>query len=273
VKLPATTIAEASELAEKLADEGCTQAEQLARVSTLVADHDIGAAIVACVEARRREQPRKFNYEPVLGIYVSALCTILVFILFLAAKWLLLWVQGSPNDDIPAIAAACGQLVLLRLSWRLLKFAGLALTDSLNKATYPTILNRPIVTTTEEDALRYERIRLIIAEMVDRMERGERFKKLYRELTEIELTRSAALWLLIQARIGLLIKANLPPYTNRTRAYILAAGAAFGCAAGIGMAKQHLLTVAHRDYLITLALLLVLEFLRTPRPQESQEAA
>jgi hypothetical protein len=272
VKTPPEKVEEASRLAEQLAEEGCTQAEQLARVSTVVADDELGMAIVSCVESRRRSNQR-YNHEPVLGIYIGALSLVLVVMLALVARWLFLWVRDAPNDALPAIVAACGQIILIRLSWRLLKFAGIALTDTLNRATYPTIHNQPLVTTPEEDAIRFDRIRLILAELVERLLAGSRGKRLFEELSRVEFTRAASTWLLIQAKVGVFIRANFPPYVNRTRAYVLATGAAFGCAIGIGLAHEHLMSLAHRDYLLTWALLFVLEFLRSPRPQESQEAA
>jgi hypothetical protein len=273
VKQPRDVVAAAIDLAERLETEGCSPVERLARVSSLVADPELGEAIVSCIESRKRSKKRRFNHERVLGVYAAGLSLILVWLLWQGAKWLYGWIAGAPNEDLPAVAAACGQAILLRLSWHLIKFAGIALADTLNNATYPTVLHQPSVATPDEDALRLDRIRQVIAETVFRLGCGERGRDLYRELSDIEFTHTAARWILFQARIGLFIKANFPPYAIRSRAYLVAGGAFVGCVIGLTMAQRHLVTLAQRDYLFALAMLLVLEFLRAPRPAEVGEPA
>ncbi len=273
MKQPVEAVAAATALAEQLAADGTSSHEQVERVVEVVSDRELAKAIVAHVGSRRRSRRNSVNHERSLGIYCAVMGGILILLLIQAARWLSGWIPGAPNEYLPAAAAACGQAVLLRLSWHVVKFSAICVTDSLNAASYPTVLHRPTVTTPQEDAVRLERIRLLIAEMVVRMARGERFHKLYHELTRLELTRMAAIWLLVQARIGLFIKLNFPPFANRTRAYLVASAAAIGCAIGIAYAQRHLSTIAQRDYLVTWAFLLVLEFLRAPRRAEATKPA
>lgn len=273
VKQSPETVAAATDLAQQLVSEGCSPTEQLARVTTMVADAELGEAIISCVESRKRSKRHRFNHERALGIYAAALSFVLVCLMWIGAKLLFKWVQSAPNEDLPAVAAACGQAILLRLGWHLIKFSAISLTDTLNNASYPTVLHRPIVSTPDEDAIRLERIRLLIAEMVVRLSQGEPTRALYRELSQIEFTRAAAAWIMVQARIGVFIKANFPPYTNRSRAYVVATGALIGSAIGIEMAQKHLVSVAQRDYMLALALLIVLEFLKSPSLAEVGETA
>lgn len=273
VKQSRDVVAAATKLAERLEAEGCSPMERLARVTTMVADPELGEAILSAIAARKRPKLHRFNHERALGVYTSVLSLTLVWLLWIGARWLYAWVAGAPNEDLPAVVAACGQAILLRLAWQLLKFAGIAFTDTLNNATYPTVLHQPVVTTSDEDAVRLERIREVIAENVTRLATGERAPVLRRELSQVEFTRSAAWWIMVQARIGLFIKANFPPYAIRSRAYLVAGGALVGCAIGLAMARRHLMTIAQRDYLLVLALLFVLEFLRAPRAAEVGEPA
>jgi hypothetical protein len=268
VKLPVETVAAATELAQELSASGTPSHEAFLQVLELVSDQELARCIVAHAETQR-PRARRFNHERAYGLYCSGMCGVLIVLLAVAARWLSTWVQAAPSEDLPAAAAACGQAILLRLGWHLVKFGAICITDSLNAASYPTVLHRATVATKDEDAVRLERIRLLIAEMVVRMARGSRFGKLFSELTRIELTRPAAFWLLVQARIGLFIKLNFPPYTNRTRAYLVAGAAAIGCAVGMHLAQHRLATIAQRDYVTTWAFLFVLEFLRSPRRAEA----
>ncbi|HWD39764.1 MAG TPA: hypothetical protein VG944_13020 [Fimbriimonas sp.] len=266
-------VSRATELASELLENGASSSEQLARVSEIVADADLAHAILAFVATRARTSRKRGNAEKASGIYFGALGLLVVWLCYLCARYLYGWVLSAPNEALPACAAACGQAIVIRLSWRILKACGISLADSLNGATFPTVLHKPTVTTPAEDAVRHERLQLLIAEAVARLVSGEGPVRIYREYSRIELTKPAAAWVLAQARIGVLIKGNLPPYHSRSRAYLVAAGAVVGCSIGIALVHSRLSSASQFDYLVTWTVLIVIEFLRTPRMAEEREAA
>lgn len=264
---------EATRLARQLEEEGWPPHNRVSRLEESGIDRDLAKAILSFVDAEKRNVGGRASREAPVGIYFGLAGVGVVWLSYLLARWFYGWMLGEPAGLLPPLVAAIGQWVLLRFCWRLLKASGIALTDTLNGATYPTVLHKATGASPNEDAVRYERIRLLIAEMVIRISRGEKTRDLYKDLTRIEMTRSAAWWLLVQARIGLLIKGNFPPYQNRARALMVAVGALTGCLIGIYLAHLRLTNPNQLPFLAAWAVLFSSEFLRLPRKVSVPEAA
>jgi hypothetical protein len=254
----------ATDQAVEMLDSGESAGSATYQLAQLLGDREVAEAIVSFVQTKSRPSTRMGNSEKLGGVYIGAFALLCVFAFAHVARLLYGWVYSAGSDPIPPTAAAIGQLLLLKLSWSLLKASGIWLDDSLNFASYPTTLHIPTATTSAEDRVRYERIKRIIAEMVLRRARRQTFAALHSELTRIEFTPSASVWILVQAQIGLWIRANLPPYTDRSRAYILAVTAGVAGLTGIWLLHSKVTSPAQLTYLTTWTVLFSVEFLKIP---------
>jgi|GEM_PF-6701051 len=246
------------------ASGGSLESSQL-ELRLMLEDDEVADAIVAHVWAKRRRIKRTGSPERYFGIVVSLLGLMCIWAMTYVAHRLYEWLANAGSDPIPPMAVAIGQLLLLRLSWSMLKACGIWLADSLNLASYPTTLHVPTVTTSHEDRIRYLRIKHLIADLVLALAHRQKMASLHEELTRVEFTRPASVWILVQAQLGLWIRANLPPYNDRGRAYLLAGTAATACLAGIWFCHSRIGSQAQMTYLATWSTLFSLEFLKQPR--------
>lgn len=158
---------------------------------------------------------RPFSWFSVLmASGFAASCIWLVYYLFRLV--------GPQVDLLFVLAIVFGQAILLRLAQRGLRLALMSACDGLNEASYPTKLHPLKNATGAVGNLRLKRLRALVLESADRIVAGEKPQTLIAELSDLNLTPSAARGVVVLATINATLRDYVPPYEQRWLGYTLA---------------------------------------------------
>lgn len=266
----------ATATAEQLFRDGVARDEIVADLERQLGEPQMAVAIADFVISQAAVVPRRINPERFSGLYFALVATLCLGFFLQGVRWVETWIPTGALPLTPAQVALISfavfvQWCLIKLAWKTMRGALVGITDALNLASYPTRFHRPLITNSDQDRVRKQRLLNLIRDCRHRMLAGERARSLARELSEIELTKAAAWLIVAQAKIGSWMQSSLPPYASRSRAHTIFASIVIGGLIGIWSLQPSLKSPGQVMSMLAWLVTLAFESMRLPAPIRQPE--